>query len=726
MKRIKPKKLGSCLYCMRWSIRGTIAAWSLVVLLSVVWPNPTTLILAIFVAASFTVLTAMHSAVFAVRIVRKSPETSDLGRRQLLARFVRVSAMVFISSFEFGVLPQHALGQGSGLRPQNRFCVRLCEALFPRGHLRDECISEGAQGHGICVEGPCVPAPDPAEGFKPKTDQQTKLAKLLANNPIPSTLAGSYFRLAHRFTLGRAPANDLEASVFEVLDGLSPDVQTILECSLRRFDALPIDDRRRLFGPAFAELVDAPVSADSLAPMVADEIIQRASLATFGDPECATNERPGRPRLIRGGIDSVDGFFNVIHRVEGLRTAAFRPPPGEPPLTAADLTSEEVEHQCTLDPQGRPLCSVQTTNCPGQSLGGVCLRVPEIVAGDSVLLEGFNFFDVNAHVRLIAQPAVIGGVVRDNIEAHVCGDITTPVTEIVDGQERVIADSRVKDRLSFTVPEDLPAGIYTVFVTVSGSFTTGALPFIRVVPPRTATFEIASEQLDCVDETDPESFLGIDEGASDEVGISIITVAGGRDFSMGEMRRLEFRSGDVDSGDSEPMRLELFMGSDVGGVVMTIVGFEIDSEEAFKRMIDSHWEAFKLALEQIWKLLVAAAGLGGTVGALAKGASLKVLVVIAAIAAAIAAAYIIFFAVWAPPDLIIEDRNASIDLVQLGQLTSGDVPNPSVKMYTSPNDIDVTVAPIDKRAAEYFERRRYRSDDEDSTYEITLRYTRLL
>jgi hypothetical protein len=743
MKRVKPTKLGRCLYCMRWSVRGTIAAWSSVALLSIVWPDPTTLILATFMAVSFTVLTALHSAVLAVRVVRKSPATSDLGRRQFLARLVKVGAVAFISSFEFGVLPGRVLGQGSGLRPPNGFCVRLCQALFPPGSDREQCISEGARGQGICVEGPCVPAPDPAEGFKPKTDQQTKLARLLANNPIPNALAGSFFRLAHRFTLGRAPANELEAEVFEVLGGLSPDVRTVLECSLRRFDALPLDDRRRLFGPAFADLVDEPVSADRLAPVVADELIQRASLAAFDDPECATNERPGRPRQVSVSFvdnDFITGFWNRIHRVgvmgrEGvdwLRTAAFRPPPGAPPLTPADLEREEIE--CIPNLQDPRVCDPLTTNCPGQFLGvvgeGVCLRVPEVVAGESVLLEGFNFFDVNARVVLSGRPPLM--VVRP-VAAHVCGDVTTPVTEMVGGQERVIADSRVQDKLSFTVPEDLPPGLYFVQVivpntvgdpccTFSEYFTTGAQPVIRVVPPPTATFQIASEQLVCVDETNPESFLGVDEGASDEVGIRITTIPVGRDLSLGEMRVESFRFGDVDSGDTRAMTRELFRGSNFGGVVMAIVGFEVDNETAYERMIDEFTEAYWLAVKAIWEAL-AGAGLGGAIAMAAAGVSLGTALIVGAIALLVVAAAIAVFALWAPPDLIIEDPRAVLDVVTFAQLTAPGVPLPSIRTFTSPGDIDVTVTPVNRVASEYREQRRYRS--EDSTYEITLRYIRL-
>jgi hypothetical protein len=583
----------------------------MVALHSVVWPDPRALFLALFGAVSFTALTAIHSTVFSVRVVRAIPETSDWGRRQFLAGLLSVGAVAFVSAFAFGMLPRRALAQG------NSFCVRLCKALFPPGRARGQCISEGARGRGPCAEGPCVPAPDAAQGFKPKTDQQTKLAKLLQNSTIPSTLAGSFFRLAHRFHRGRAPANALEASVFSVLDGLSPDVQAVLECSLQRFDTIPLEDRLRLFGQEFAELVDAPVSVDSLAPLVAAELVQRASLATFGNPECLTNERPGQPRPWVAGIDPILGFLNVISRVNGLRTITFRRPPGEPPFTAAELTSEEVEQQCSVDAAGHLDCQIQTTDCPGQSLGGVCLRVPQVLLGDAVLLEGFNFFDVDARVVLTAKPP---GVVVREVDAHVCGDITTPVTEIVDGQERVIADSRVKDMLSFTVPTDLPDGIYFVSVHVPNTvgdpcctapeYQTLIPPSIRVVPAPTATFQIASEELVCVSETD--AFI-IGEAGSDEVAIQITTIPIGLDRSMGDMLihgckededcAKPMRFGDVDSGERRNMARVLFEGSNIGGLSMAIVGFEVDNDDAYKEMVDDFWEAFALALQSQWNVI---------------------------------------------------------------------------------------------------------------------------
>ena len=94
----------------------------------------------------------------------------------------------------------------------------------------------------------------------------------------------------------------------------------------------------------------------------------------------------------------------------------------------------------------------------------------------------------------------------------------------------------------------------------------------------------------------------------------------------------------------------------------------------------------------------------------------------AAIAAAIAFAINAFVALWAPADLIIEDT-ASFTTLDLAALTSVNFPSPPVVEFTSAGDIDVKVVPVSK-GVEYIERREYRSNEEDSEYHITLRYSR--
>ncbi len=95
-----------------------------------------------------------------------------------------------------------------------------------------------------------------------------------------------------------------------------------------------------------------------------------------------------------------------------------------------------------------------------------------------------------------------------------------------------------------------------------------------------------------------------------------------------------------------------------------------------------------------------------------------------AIAAAITLAIDVFVALWAPADLIIEDA-LGLTTVDLGTLTNANFPEPIVEEHITAGDINVQVTPLDKRPQQFRERRAYVSDDEESRYEITLRYNRV-
>jgi hypothetical protein len=179
---------------------------------------------------------------------------------------------------------------------------------------------------------------------------------------------------------------------------------------------------------------------------------------------------------------------------------------------------------------------------------------------------------------------------------------------------------------------------------------------------------------------------------------------------------------DVDSGETRAMDHVLFSHQQpIAGAALSIMGFEIDGEEAFERQIDSFTEAFieilkdqldflkdKLDLEDIEKL---------------KDLGKKGLIALA-IAVAVVLVIDVFVALWAPADLIIEDAigPTTQDLVQL---TSVNFPLPLPSEHVTPQGIKVKVTPLEKIPQQYRERREYISDDEESHYEIVLRYNRL-
>jgi hypothetical protein len=431
-----------------------------------------------------------------------------------------------------------------------------------------------------------------ALGSKPKQSLQAKLGPFLERNQVPSVLAASSFHMARRFLRGRSPANALETEVFSVLQSLAPALREIVACSLRTFDALSPSDRDRLFAAEVAGGDDQPIDPARFAELVVNELVQRTSIATLGDPGGFKTERPGQLRVIGSG--ETVAIPITICRLNGLRTNTFIPL-----LSLGEYTPDELEQQCTLeiiDGEVHLNCQVQTANCPGNAVDGTCLRVPEVQAGDVVTLQGINFFNIQTRVRLEAQPP--GTAIRE-VEAHVFGDVTIPPT---------IVDCTVQDILTFSVPEDLPVGIYGITVIVPNNtglpgfgeeLESSGLQFIKAIPPETATFQIASETLHAVKETAP-AFFG-----SDEVGISIVAIPVGPDLTPGDAIEHKFRFGDVDSGESRTMSRVLFQQGNIGGVSLAIIGFEIDSEEAFERQLDSVWDAYIEILKSSGRRLLA-------------------------------------------------------------------------------------------------------------------------
>jgi hypothetical protein len=184
---------------------------------------------------------------------------------------------------------------------------------------------------------------------------------------------------------------------------------------------------------------------------------------------------------------------------------------------------------------------------------------------------------------------------------------------------------------------------------------------IVVVPSSAARFQIASETLHCVDETSP-AFFG-----SDEVGLKILAVALFPDLTSGEPQAPNggdpIRFDDVDSGETRALDHLLFSHQQpIAGAALTIMGFEIDGEDAFQNQIDSFTEAFiDILKDEIAFLKDHLKEVGEVIEKLAEHG------LAGAIAAAVVLAIDVFVALWAPADLIIEDAigPTTLDLVEL-------------------------------------------------------------
>ncbi|MDQ0175000.1 hypothetical protein [Bacillus chungangensis] len=163
----------------------------------------------------------------------------------------------------------------------------------------------------------------------------------------------------------------------------------------------------------------------------------------------------------------------------------------------------------------------------------------------------------------------------------------------------------------------------------------------------------------------------------------------------------------------------LFNRNNIGGVSLSIIGFEIDDEDAYKKQIRSFVDAYAEIIKSQWNAIAGTLGTLGSLTATALGLSTAWA---SAIAAAVTFLFDVFVALWAPADLIIEDV-LGLTAKDLAALTSPNFPVPSISGFTSAGGIKVKISPLDKNV-QYRELREYQSNEESSRYQIILRYNR--
>ena len=172
----------------------------------------------------------------------------------------------------------------------------------------------------------------------------------------------------------------------------------MLTCALDSFDSL-IQQRAR---PACLRATCCATSIsrstmNELRQAFAEEILANIGIQFFEEPRCATQEHPGKVRTQPFPGGEFPPPQVRVCRVNSLRTGNFAPP-----LALGDYTPDEVHQVCHVVLEGneaKQMCEVQTTNCPGTDVGGLCLRLQEVEAGQAVLLEGVNFSSVDTKVR---------------------------------------------------------------------------------------------------------------------------------------------------------------------------------------------------------------------------------------------------------------------------------------------------------------------------------------
>ncbi len=594
-------------------------------------------------------------------------------------------------------------------------------------HIHNHCAGEPARNP--IVKGPescctpigtgntCLP---PIAGRKHKASPAQKFANLAASNQVPSVLAAGTMHLVTRFLADVSPANPLEQAAFARLAKAPQALRQMLACAAAQVDGLGDTLRSNLFDTRILGLgTDEALDPIQLNNLFGAEIVQRAGIAAFGDAN--VDERPGKVRVYEPvGED----FFSQVRicSINGLRTGNFIPP-----VSPGAYRPEEIAKDCVItlvNNEPKVTCQVRTGNClGGTSTGSECLTVPSVVAGDGVLLQGVNFFSVNAKVLLNALAPASGSF---ELDCHVVGDLDTPVNETVGGQTRLINDCRVRDRISVTLPADLPPALYYISISMPNITGIAALgvnlisnsEVIEVLPAVTARFQITAEKLHCRGETSPASF------GSDEVGLRFLAMVLNADLSTGSLIEVPIRFGDVDSGDNRDIDRIIFnQTAPMAGVAMMVIGHEVDGEDAYNNMVTSVTDIFVDLVKEQVKFIAGGLSAAGITAAALKALS-TIQIVVLAIAVAVTLAIDLIIAAWAPADLIIEDPTG-YSLAQLAQLTSPNFDVPPSLHFTTGGGIVVDSTPIKKLATQYQEKRNYYSENESSAYEIFYRINRV-
>jgi len=238
--------------------------------------------------------------------------------------------------------------------------------------------------------------------------------------------------------------------------------------------------------------------------------------------------------------------------------------------------------------------------------------------------------------------------------------------------------------------------------------------------PSSARFKIVIDKLHCKDETFP-AFIG-----SDEISFTFLATGFMKDGSFLELKRVRSDREDVDSGDTFDLNRVLLAPQDQNtpmpliGITTVVMGYEVDNWEDYALQVQSFWDAFVLEMGLAWKFMVANAAADVLLAIIfATPGPLLGIVIGGILFTALAA----IFALWGPADLIAQDAFA-LSMVDLFMLTNGNFPSPPSRSYITDQGIKVDVEAVSKGENDYVERRKYRCDDEDSEYHLTLHYTR--
>lgn len=603
--------------------------------------------------------------------------------------------------------------------------------------------------------------------YKPKLSAEQKLQKaaaLLNRLNIQDVIVPTSMILLERYKMKKTPAGPFEQHVFHKLNEWQQeaDIEQMPGPVARMGPALDLyksadANLKKLFFPAPLINWDLNKPIEDWALFASTWITEGAAqVASFLYDEPSPAPQPGKVRPWLGEIMDPDirkqyvAPWPWINAINGVRVRNHIPRltdyadneyEATATYTAFNPDTNEVQVSLTAN-QGS--CSIPGNKAPN----GICLKVAETRLGETVEIIGFNFFSKSCRVR-IASTAPNGW--KGEVEAKVHGDAVTQA-DIVDG--------RVQDRLTFEIPPDLPqnlVGDYSITVlvpndisyTFSGETVSNPayenstntflsnIAYLRVRPSGNEQYNIYLWKGKCYRETDGE-------WGSDEIAISAFPVM----FTAGQNQPTKFPEatstiwGDVDNGETKvdwgwnPMGISFNSPFGIKNSILAIglVGYEIDSEDAFKEQIKSFGDAYFKYLKIIWSAIQAGgdASAGGfkasdAVMSLAKYLGVGVSLLIGGIAVAAILAVGLIYAAWAPADMILKDV-ILVDETTMYNMTQPHsvMPRPTFRSIRLDDDFSATITPIYTDNFVFTEERRYKSTQQGSDYGFVFRYQRLI
>ena len=597
-------------------------------------------------------------------------------------------------------------------------------------------------------------------GKKPPKSTMERIEDLAQRSCDPNILLSLIATGIERIQNNTQPTNNLENSLFNMLQQLPLGPREALDDFVNGLRQAPPEIRKLIIEP-----LDGEITLDLLAPKIAEEAAQVLPqiLPDWVDPD---RFGPGRVRPYPLDLGEFGGRIEVVDpticTIMGLRRATYVPEP-------VPWGDHELERDCRVvenaagDPTvecGRFRQGTRGEPCPaGATSEGVCLRVPEVPHGTTLMITGFNFVSYEARVRL-RDP--VDPMIEYVSPARVVGDGSVPVEEIsTAGEADIICDCRVQDTLYFDLPthwdparaEEVMAGDYPIriefknpgdhFDTVS-VFSSLRMPpewlvskwdMIRVLPPEDFTGRITLDEVWCDEMTDG---LGADDLL---LRVSGFTINGGITSRILPTPP-PFRHDDFDSreafADRPPpgfrragpsLNQVIFEGPVPDFVVLNVIGFEVEDLELARQAILDFDEAFVYAIEWFWDNVLSLLpedvleDIGSAIEELDFwGWALIILGVL------VTAGIMALWAAISIPDVILLEF-LPIPKTHFYFLTHPrnplPPPTPEIRFGESPDQVRVTAAPVSKLANDYIEARRHRNEDEDSTYRLIVRYSRI-